>query len=133
MKVIEVSSLRPGLFEKVTGKVSGTAEKWIEHIETSAEVLARGAQKQPLFIANGNHHYLACWADEKLLAAAMKHVTAKAKLKTITLPEHIRLRRRGAMLFAFNYGSKPWTLSAKGKLALGKSVVPPQGVAAIKL
>jgi beta-galactosidase len=133
VKVIEVSSLRPGLTEKVTGKMSGTAEKWIEHIETSAQVLARGARKQPLFTANGNHHYLACWPDQTLLTAVMKHVTAQAKLKTVTLPEHIRLRRRGAMLFAFNYGSKPWTLPVKGKLALGKTVIPPQGVAAIKL
>ncbi len=130
-KVIEVSSIRPGLAEKVSGKVSGKAEKWIEHVETTAHVLAKNVAGWPMLMAKGNHHYLACWPDEKLLAAVMKLVTAKAKLKAMALPEHIRIRRRGNLLFAFNYGTRAWTLPTKGKAMLGKTRVPPQGVVVI--
>jgi beta-galactosidase len=130
MRVLEVSSLRPGLTEKVTGKVAGTAARWREYIDAQSEVLARFADKSPALIAKGHHHYLACWPDEALLASTLKLLCGKAKLKTQALPPHIRLRRRGNMTFAFNYGDKNWTAPSKGQLVLGSTVVKPQDLCA---
>ena len=129
-RVLEVSSLRPGVSVKVTGKVKGTAERWREVLDLSgAETLAKFADGDAAFVASGNHHYLACWPDAKLLTAVMKFVTAKAKVETIDLPEGVRIRRRGNLLFAFNYGNVPWKLVAGKSMLLGKREIQPQDLA----
>jgi beta-galactosidase len=129
-RITQVSSLRPGLIEGVKGKVAGKAERWREYLETKSEVLARFANDDAALIANANHHYLACWPDEKLLHATMGLLSKKAKLKTLALPPHIRVRQRGDYLFAFNYGTRNWALPTGVKPVLGKKVLEPQAVAA---
>ena len=128
-RITQVSSLRPGLIEGVKGKVSGKAERWREYLETKAEVLARFANSDAALIANANNHYLACWPDEKLLHSTVLLLCKKAKLKTLALPPHIRVRQRGDYSFAFNYGTKNWQLPTKAKLVLGKKTLEPQAVA----
>ncbi len=130
MRVLEVSSLRPGLTEKISGKASGTASRWKEHIETTSQVLAHFEDQSPALIAGKNMYYLACWPDAKLLSSTMKLMCRKAKLNPQPLPPHVRLRRRGSMTFAFNYGDTAWTAPVKGKLALGSKVVKPQDLCA---
>ena len=132
-RVIEVSSTRPGISEKVRGKVSGKAERWREHVETEAHVLAKFEDGGAAFLANAKHHYLACWPDQTLMASVMAFVARKAKLKVIKLPEAIRLRRRGHLLFAFNYGNRSWRLPAAGKLLLGNRDLEPQALSVVRL
>ncbi len=129
LRVLEVSSLRPGLVETVKGTVSGTASRWVEHLETKSKVLARFADKTPALVAKGKHHYLACWPDESLLGSVMKLAAKTAKLKTMTLPPHIRLRRRGNLVFAFNYGPMNWALPRGIKPIIGKSRLTPHDFA----
>jgi beta-galactosidase len=128
VRVTQVSSLRPNLSDKVTGKVSGMARKWREYVETSATVIARFENGDAAFTAKGKHHYLPCAPDEKLLASVMGHVCKNAGLKTIKLPAHIRLRKRGSFTFAFNYGTKVWSAPAGVKMLLGKRSIPPQSL-----
>jgi beta-galactosidase len=133
MRVLEVSSLRPGLTMKVKGSVSGTASRWVEHIETKTKVMARFEDGQPALIAAKNHHYLACWPDASLLTKTMALVSKSAKLKTQNLPPHIRLRTRGDLQFAFNYGPGTWAIPAKAKPLVGSKKIPPQGFAVWKI
>jgi beta-galactosidase len=128
VRIVQVSSLRPGLTEKVTGKVNGVASRWREYVETQADVLARFANGDPAFTAKGGHHYLACWPDEKLLAAVMARLCKSAGLSATKLPPHIRLRRRGNLCFVFNYASKPWKSPRLGRVILGGDLVPPHGI-----
>ncbi len=130
MRVTQIASLRPGLNDTVSGKVSGTASRWREHVETSEQILARFANKEAALIASGQHHYLACWPDADLLHDIMQVLCRKAKLKTVKLPEHIRLRTCGNLTFAFNYGTKSWKVPKGAKLVLGSAAVKPQNVAA---
>ena len=133
-RVLQVSSLRPGLVEKVKGKVTGPASRWRETLDVhGAETLARFDNGDAAFVAADNHHYLACWPDEKLLNSVMKLLAAKAKLKTLALPDGIRLRRRGNLLFAFNYGNKPWKLTAGKTVVLGKREIQPQDLAIVEI
>ncbi len=132
LRVTQVSSLRPGLSDVVTGKVSGTTSRWREYLETTATVLARFTNKDPALVANGQHHYLACWPDADLLTEVIGLVTRKAKLKTVTLPDYIRLRKRGGLTFAFNYGTKTWKAPSTAKIILGSASVKPQQLAAWK-
>ena len=128
-RITQVSSLRPGVIEAVKGRVAGKAERWREYLETKAEVLARFSNKDAALIANANHHYLACWPDEKLLHATIFLLCKKSKLKTLALPPHIRVRQRGGYSFAFNYGTKNWALPTKAKPVLGKNNLEPQEIA----
>jgi beta-galactosidase len=127
-RVTQVSSLRPNLSDKVSGKVNGTAKKWREYMETSATVVARFENGDAAFTAKGKHHYLACVPDEKLLASVMGHVCKNADLKTVKLPAHIRLRKRGDLMFAFNYGNTAWMARAGTKMVLGKRSIAPQSL-----
>ncbi len=129
LRITQVSSLRPGLSDPVKGKASGLGIRWREYAETGATVLAKFANGDPALTAKNKHHYLACLPDEKLLGNVMAHICRQAGLKTTKLPPHIRLRRRGKYIFAFNYGDKPWKASNLGKVILGSNLVAPQAVA----
>lgn len=128
-RIIQVSSLRPGLSDAVSGEVSGAAIRWRETVETSADVIARFSNGDPALTQNGNMLYLACWADETLLANVLSLVAEKAGLEPMPLPAHIRVRRRGDLTFAFNYGTEVWTVPEGANMVLGEKQLQPQAVA----
>jgi len=134
MQVIQVASLRPGLRHAVVGYVAGTMERWREWAEPGegTEALARFADGTPALLRAGRGHYLAGWPDAALLDAAMRYVLDAAGLTLMDLPPGVRLRRRGDLTFAFNYGPEPWTAPDTGSLVLGDRVLPPQGIAVWK-
>ncbi|TWD51141.1 beta-galactosidase [Agrobacterium vitis] len=125
----QVASLRPGLGDAVSGAVSGEAIRWREYLQTSAEVLGTFENGDPALTGNNGHYYLACWPDEALLSSTLAHVANKAGLQTLDVPAHIRIRRRGNLTFAFNYGSQAWTVPVSGTFVLGDRVLKPQDVA----
>ncbi len=128
LRVTQVSSLPPGVVEQVDGKISGTAERWREYVETNSKVLARFENNDAALIQNNNHIYLSCWPDETLLHATMELLVKKTKLNITKLPPHIRLRKRGDLTFVFNYGTKSWAIPKGKKLVMGGPKVPPQGL-----
>jgi beta-galactosidase len=130
MKVAEVSSMRPGLVAPVTGALAGDMVRWREHVESVADAVARYDDGKPAIIASGRHTYCAGWPDVPLLAALVKWVTRAAGVATIDLPEAVRLRRRGPLTFAFNYGDTPWKPPHTGAFLLGGPHVDPQDLAA---
>ena len=130
LSVLEVSSLRPGLTARVNGAVTGKAERWREFVAArGSDVLASFEDGSPALTAAGGHHYLACWPDRELLSAVLALICRKAGLFTVDLPEGIRLRRRGNLVFAFNYGEESWTYPSAAHPLLGTATVPPQGLA----
>jgi beta-galactosidase len=129
LRVIEVSSLRPGVTLAVAGAIAGHAERWREVVETGAEAAASFADDAPALVVNANCHYLACWPDSGALRSLMALLCRKAELRTIELPAEVRLRRRGDLVFAFNYGESPWPAPFGGEPLLGASSVPPRGFA----
>ena len=133
MRVIEVASLRPGLSESVSGAVAGSVSRWSERVEAEAgaEVLARFEAGDPAWIASGRFSYLAGWPDAGLLTQLMAAVAAKAGLATQPLPEGVRWRRRGDLVFAFNYGDSVYVApDGAREFVLGGREIPPSGVAA---
>ena len=126
MRVIEVASMRPGIRTPISGEIDGASERWLEHIETDARVLARFANGWPVLVAEGRSHYLGMWPDAAALSSLMNCVADKAGLATVALPEGVRLRRRGGLLFAFNYGVEPWPAPFAAAPILGDAVVAPR-------
>ena len=130
VRVIEVSSMRPSLSVTVAGHVAGKAQKWWEHVETTAKILARFESGSPALTAQDKRYYLACWPDETLLTSVMALVCAEAGLKRTELPPHIRMRKLGDVTFAFNYGPESFVLDGSKTYLLGGAVLEAQGVAA---
>ncbi len=125
--------MRPGLINRVSGKVQGAAVRWRDALESNgAEVLASFENGSAAFTAAGNHHYLGCWPDAELLESVMAFATNKAGVATLELPEGVRIRRRGNLLFALNYGSAPWTLFVAGEVVLGSRELKPQQVTILR-
>ncbi|WP_428394919.1 beta-galactosidase [Lichenicoccus sp.] len=135
VRVTQVASLRPGLAHPVSGGLTGAAIRWREWVETSGTPLACFADGSAAAVEAGARLYLAGWPDAALLADAMRHVLARAGLETIDLPAGVRLRRRGGLLFAFNYGPDSWAPPSppKGALLLGGTPVAPQDFACWRL
>jgi beta-galactosidase len=51
------------------------------------------------------------------------------------LPEGLRLRRAGDLLFGFNYGPEPIDIApfvGQGDYLLGQAILPPSGVACLR-
>ena len=128
LRVIEVSSMRAGVSASFSGVISGKAERWREHIEASEGVIARFDDGDPAAVSKGNRIYAGFWPDAQALASIMAYAVRGAGLATLPLPEHIRIRRRGDLLFVFNYGSQSWHAPAfDGETLLGGRDVPAHG------
>ena len=130
MRVAEVASQPPGLVSPVSGALTGAMERWREHIESDADALARFTDGKPAIVAAARHVYCGGWPDPTLLAALMKRAVADAGLTPRELPEAVRLRRRGGVTFAFNYGNQPWNAPAGAEYLIGGPTVGPQDLAA---
>ena len=130
VRVTQVSSLRPNLSEPVTGSVMGRAIRWRDYLTLGegAIALATFANGDPALTFKGDQAYLACWPDADLLASVMARFSKLAELPMTPLPDTVRLRRRGALTFAFNYGNEPWAAPNLGTLLLGGQTVGAQSV-----
>ncbi|MGY6254741.1 beta-galactosidase [Paraburkholderia caledonica] len=108
-KVLEVDSLRPSLQPSTTlGGVSGIALHWREHLETrdGVEVLARFDDGWPAVVARDRVRYASAWFDPPLHRALLEAAARDASLNPVHLPEGVRIRRRGPLTFAFNFGAQ---------------------------
>lgn len=131
IKVIQVSSLRPGLSEPLTGAVQGTVTRWREDVEEadSVHVHARFQDELPALVSAGSRAYLAGWLEGQGLQSLMEWCLDQAKLQGLQLPADIRLRRRGGLTFAFNYGNEVWDVpSSLGNVVIGNQRLEPGGV-----
>ena len=131
LKVVQVASLRPGLAIAIGGgQISGQAQRWREWLVTGLPVRASFADGAPALVHAGHRFYLACWPDEHLLAATLRLLLVDhAGLSTVELPPHVRLRRRGDLTFAFNYGPHAWDGPPGADYRLGGPSVAPQDLA----
>ncbi len=133
IKVNRVASLRPGFEQAVAwGNRRFTARRWAEDLETSLEALAGFDGGGPALVAHGARHYLACWPGADLLEAVLDHLAAAAGLDAKPLPTDLRLRRRGDLHFAFNYGAEPVEVPAPegATFRLGQRRLPGHDLAA---
>jgi beta-galactosidase len=107
LQVLEVESLRPTLQPATSiGGVAGIAVHWREHLQpgAQAEVLASFDDGWPAVVAHDRVRYAGAWFDRALHRALLEGAARDAGIEVATLPDGIRLRRRGNVTFAFNFG-----------------------------
>jgi beta-galactosidase len=136
LRVLRVESLRPGLRVDIEAGdgVIGQALRWRDIVEPgpAVQVVARFADGTPALLRHAALRYVCAELEPRLLCDWLEQAAADAGLATRRLPEALRLRRRGQLQFAFNYGSQPLTLPFEpgAEWLLGGRELPAAGVAA---
>jgi beta-galactosidase len=117
LRVVRVESKGREVVERMLwrGKEYATS-LWKEWVETSIPPEGKWEDGKGAVIRKENLYYLAFWPGEDFLCDLFTVVAQDAGLKTLRLPEGIRMRRRGDLAFAFNYSPQD------------KEVPAPQGV-----
>jgi beta-galactosidase len=132
LRVLRVESLRPGFVEAGAHDV----RRWLEHVESDLPPRATTRAGAGVWFSKGRAHYLSCWPAPSLLDAVLREVAAAAGLAVRDLGADLRLRRRGGVTFAVNYGPDAIDLAAAGgpggedAYLLGGPRLEPAGVAA---
>jgi beta-galactosidase len=101
LTVTRVESLRPGLVERAG---NGAVTSWLEHIESDIKPELSAEDGRGICYRHGSVRYAAAGMDMALLKTVLTTAANDAGLFIFDLPESIRVRRNGALIFAFNYG-----------------------------
>lgn len=133
IKVTRVESLRPGTSRKIVwGNETYDAPHWAEWVEPGegVDAVAKFADGKPALLKKGRVHYLAAWPDKTLLAKTMAHLAQAAGLETREMTGHLRIRTKGPLTFAINYGPEPVASGApeNARFLLGGATVGPHDV-----
>ena len=108
LKVAQVASLPPGFDASLTWKNKVyPVEVWQEDIVSELEATGQFTSGGGAIYQSGRWHYLAFWPDLALLMDYVEAVLVELDIKVQRLPERVRVRRRGNLMFAFNTGPEP--------------------------
>jgi beta-galactosidase len=110
MQVLEVETLRPTLAPAVSiGGTHGVAMHWREHVRANldTQVEAQFDDMWPAVLSHGKVRYVAGWLSHALHRTVLEQAARDAGIETQRLAEGLRIRRRGALTFAFNFGAQP--------------------------
>jgi len=127
-----VESWRPGLTDTVLWQGQawqmGVWKEWVESGLTPQATFSNG---KGAIYQQQNRHYLAFWPNREFLQHYLAEAAQRAGLTTQTLPEGLRLRRRGNWVFALNYANHPQTVPAPANahFVLGGPTVAPYDLA----
>lgn len=135
IKITQVSSLPPESGAGMTwrNKVY-PVEVWQEDIESDLTPLGQFTGGGGAIYRSERWHYLGFWPDTAFLTDYIEAVLADLDIKAERLPERLRLRRRGDLVFAFNTGTEPVRVPAPegASFLLGKADLDPCDVAVWK-
>ncbi|WP_031356788.1 beta-galactosidase [Caballeronia sordidicola] len=109
MQVLEVETLRPTLTPAISfGGTQGVATHWREHVRANGDtrVDAHFDDTWPAVLSHGKVRYVAAWLSHGLHRAVLEQAAKEAGIATQLLAEGLRIRRRGNLTFAFNFGAQ---------------------------
>lgn len=111
------------------GEQTCFASVWREKIGTELRPHATFADGWGAWYQQEHVHYLAANLDQSALRLIFQTVLDGAGLRPSRLEGGLRLRRRGGLTFAFNYGPQAVTLTDKRRYLLGSAHLEPCGLA----
>ena len=135
-KVKRVDALPYELPVKVEWKgQKGNLHVWREQGDSSGVSEGKSEDGFPVITSGNQGSYLCGWPDETLLTSIMKEQMTAAGLKPITLPEYLRVRQRGDLLFFTYYGKKNVSIpdAFQGEILLGSKKMKQADVTIIKI
>lgn len=107
VKVTRVESLRPGTTRECRwGNKTYAIGTWSEMLEAAPEVetVAVLASGTPAIARKDARYYVGVWPTRELCLDLVSEALRLAKVEANVLHEDVRLRRRGGITFAFNFG-----------------------------
>ncbi|MEQ8858930.1 MAG: beta-galactosidase [Pseudomonadales bacterium] len=129
VRVARTDGLAPGVTIGLRQQ-AGSVHTWREQIDSILEPLVCTDDGDGVWYARQGRHYLAACPDEAFLDAVVRRLAEEAGLTPLLLEPGVRVRRRGDLMFAFNYADGPRQLPAPGVAPLlGESPLAPAGVA----
>ena len=99
------------------------------------EIRAAFGDGHPAYVKHGTVHYLASLFDEASTQALFARIAHEAGLAPTHLGDAVRVSRRGALTWVFNYGPSTHQVGAEipgDAFVLGSHRIEPQGVAAYR-
>jgi beta-galactosidase len=128
VKVTRVESLRPG--SAIVGDPYA-AIRWFEEVEADYPPVWRLADERGILWRNGRCSYLSAWLDEAGLRNIAMLAAKRAGLPMLLLPDGVRSRRAGDLLFVFNYAAEARNLDLAGEAVavVGGAVLDPAALA----
>lgn len=102
---------------------------WLEQIRSKLTPLRTTVNGAGVHYAQGRVHYVAAQLADTLLQSLIRELL-EPRVNCLDLPPGVRVRRRGAVLFAFNYANSERTIAGLDDYTpiLGGEVLPPAGV-----
>ena len=115
--------------------INGNFSVWREHGLTSGVSEGKASDGMAVLTSGNQGSYICGWPDQKLLNAVMRNQMQLAGLDVVELPEYLRVRRRGDLLFFTNYGSQEVSIPEvyQGKLLLGKRTLSQADISILKI
>lgn len=123
LRVVAVDSIRADNRVPIAyGNNEYYARCWLEHIDTDLEAKAATADGTGVYFAAGACHYVGAVTSPDFLRQIILELCRRAGIDMSPVAGGLRLRRRGNLVFAFNYGPDSAALPAgAGKLLLGSA------------
>lgn len=130
LKATRVESLREDLFERGEGL---QVQRWLEHVETTLHPEWRIDDGRGILYRQDRIRYLAAVLDNTSMRRLFSMIASDAGVSCRSLPDGVRLRRLGALQFAFNYSTQALSLREfvprDAKLLIGNLDLAPAEVA----
>ncbi len=113
----------------------GKLHVWREQGDSLGVSEGKSEDGFPVITSGNQGSYLCGWPDETLLSSIMKEQMTIAGLNPITLPEYLRVRQRGDLLFFTNYGKKNVAIpdAFQGEILLGSKNMKQADVTILKI
>ncbi|WP_306249779.1 beta-galactosidase [Parvularcula sp. IMCC14364] len=135
LKILHSESLREDI--SIRGQLDGRevkAGKWLDHVQTEIVPAAVMEDGTGLLFHHANMSFFTTVPDGSFILKTLIQLCTDKRIPADILPEHVRIRRRGDVVFAFNYGPDGATIpknirSADGALVFGSWELPPAGTA----
>lgn len=121
LQVVAVDSMRRGATRSIADRsFSGSISRWYELTQSALCARLRCDDAMEFWFSQDQYHYLNGFPDQELLVSIVETVAGECQLATTRLPEGLRLRRRGSLLFAMNSSPEPRSYQPEvGKRLLG--------------
>ncbi len=133
ISVLSVETLRPDCPGALhIGDARFESGRWRESIDPGpCTVLAQYEDASPALVRNGRVHYLATLTDDAFLGVFFALLCTQSGIETTPLAGNLRLRRRGDLVFAINYGPETALAPAPAgaEFLLGGATIAPHDIA----
>lgn len=129
LRVTAVDSMRRGAFRRFNyQQQEHLVSRWHESVDSDLTPRISCEDGEGLWYQSGKHHYLNAWVSPEFLSVVIGEIleygTIQERVDQAPLKRGLRLRRRGNLLFVFNFAPEKQVFApASGRILVGNSAL----------